>query len=94
MLRRIDESAVLSRLLSWVSTTLAVNRGLPMLAGTAMVVFSFILSGVFLFVITGADDVPDVWLLLCIPATLLHLGVIIGFIGFMMSAPLGSGYRE
>jgi hypothetical protein len=92
--RRLDRSQRLSRLLAWVSTTLAVNRGLPMLAGTVMVFVSWIASGIIIPAIALSSDVADIWLLLCVPAFILHLGIVTAFIGFMMSEPLGRGYKE
>jgi hypothetical protein len=32
--------------------------------------------------------------LLCIPFTLLHLGVLVGFTGTMLAIPLGQGYKD
>jgi hypothetical protein len=92
--RRIDSSQRLARLLSWISTTLAIRRGLPMLLGTILVVISCLVTGVVIPVIALSEEVADIWLLLCIPALILHLGIFIAFIGFMMSEPLGRGYKE
>jgi hypothetical protein len=92
--RRLDSSQRLARLLSWISTTLAINRGLPMLAGTILVVMSCLVTGIVIPIIALTEAVADIWLLLCIPSLILHLGIFIAFIGFMMSEPLGRGYKE
>jgi len=31
---------------------------------------------------------------LCLPAALLHLGVLLGFTGIMLAVPLGQGYKD
>ncbi|HLA42776.1 MAG TPA: hypothetical protein VJZ27_05045 [Aggregatilineales bacterium] len=94
LLRRIDEQAGLARLLSWMSTTLAVNRGLPILGGSVLTVVSCIVTGIVLPVIVNSEKLSTIWLLLCIPAFLLHLAVFMGLTGVMMSAPLGKGFKE
>lgn len=91
---RLDKNPYLARLLAFVSTTLAVQRGLPMLAGTVLVVLSCLASVILLPLVVAITEASGWWLLLLIPALLLHLGVIVAFIGFMMAAPLGKGYHE
>lgn len=94
LLKRLDSNPLLSQALNQMSTTLAIYRGLPMIAGLVCIVLSLILTGIFIPLIALSEQVADIWLLLCVPALLLHLGLIFGFIGFMMSTPLGKGYRE
>ena len=93
-MRFIDRSTVVAGLLNRVSGTLSVKRGLPMLAGTALVVVSCVATGVVIPVIVNSEDLSSIWYLLCIPALILHLGIFTGFLGFMIARPLGKGYRE
>lgn len=94
MFRFLDKNPTLGKILAGISTTLAYQRGLPMVIGTVLVVVSWIVTGIVMIVLVAAADVETVWLLLCLPATLLHLGVLSGFIGMMMAVPLGQGYKE
>lgn len=95
IIRWIDSQKQLSNLLSAISGQLAVNRGFPMIVGTGFVILSlFTTLLVIPFMVLLSDNFDSIMLLLCIPATILHLGIIIAFIGFMMSAPLGKGYKE
>lgn len=94
LLNWVDQNKQLGKLLSAFSALLAVYRGLPMLAGTGLVLLSLIASACLIPLIVNSKDVPDIWLWLCLPALLLHLGIITAFIGFMMSEPLGRGYQE
>jgi hypothetical protein len=93
-MRFIDRNRTLAGLLAWISTTLSVQRGLPMLVGTVLVALSCIVTGVVIPVIISSENLSSIWYLLCAPALILHLGIFIAFIGFMMSAPLGKGFRE
>lgn len=94
MLRFVDRNNFLFRLLTAFSKRLAANRGLPMVAGAALTLISWLVTGIVLIVIVSDASIDSIWLLLCLPATLLHLGVFVGFIGFMLSVPLGPGYKE
>lgn len=94
LVHKIDSSPTLNRLLSGISTWLAIQRGLPMLVGTILVAFSCLVFGVTLPLLVSATDSDTLWVLLCLPLFLLHLGILLAFIGFMMAAPLGKGYRE
>lgn len=93
-MRFIDRSPAIARLLNFTSTMLAVQRGLPMLAGTVLVVVSGIATGIVIPVIISSEGLSSIWYLLCVPALILHLGVFVGFLGFMLAEPLGRGYRE
>lgn len=94
MFRWIDKNQTLAGVLGWVSKTLAYQRGLPMVIGVGLIILSWVVTGIVMLIIVSASGVEDVWLLLCLPATLLHLGVLVGLIGLMMSVPLGQGYKE
>lgn len=92
LLRWVDRNAALNNFLTKLSTMLSINRGLPMLVGTVLVTISLVVSAIVIPVIAFSTD--TIWLLLCLPAAILHLGLIVAFIGFMVSAPLGRGFRE
>jgi hypothetical protein len=94
-MRFIDRNPAVGRLLNWSSAMLAVQPGLPMLGGTVLVVVSCIATGIVIpVIVSSSDEISSIWYLLCIPALILHLGIFVGFLGFMLSAPLGKGYRE
>jgi hypothetical protein len=92
--RRIDTSPRFGGAINWLSSSMAPQRGVPMLVGTVLVALSLVTSGlvIILLVAAGRFGVGLYWL--CIPAVLLHLGVLVGFIGIMLAAPLGQGYRD
>ncbi len=94
LLRRVDASPRFGHVITALSSSIAPKRGVPLLAGTVLVVLSLLASGlvIVLLVESGRFDAGLYWL--CIPAALLHLGVLTGFIGIMVAVPLGQGYRE
>lgn len=94
MSRQLDASPRISRFLRWLSTTLAKYRGLPMLLGTILVVMSCVGFGLVLPVLVSAEKIDSALLWLCIPLGVLHLGIFLGFLGFMLSAPLGEAFRS
>lgn len=94
MLRRIDSSERLSNLLVNLSTSSARLRGLPLLAGTSILLLSFLSFGLVLLSLVLSDNASSAWLWLCLPISLLHLGLVVFFIGVMMAVPLGEGYRD
>lgn len=81
MFRWLDRSRALSQLLDWFSNVLAKQRGLPIIAGIAMVIgaLPFALLNVFV-------DAP---LVEFIAVILHHVGVLIALIGILLSIPLG-----
>lgn len=92
--RRLDSSAALGKLLNSISKNLAAKRGLPLLVGAGLTVVSAIVMLVVMIIITSQPEVGAIWLLLCLPAGLLHLAVFIGFVGTMMLIPLGQSYGD
>lgn len=94
ILRKIDRHPFVGNLLSQSSRFLAVNRGFLMLLGTGLIILSAIATLIVMAIIVGSAEAGMIWLLLCIPAALLHIGLIAGFIGVMMIIPLGQGYEE
>ena len=94
ILKKIDSYAFIGNLLSQSSRFMAVNRGFLMLLGTGLIILSAIATLIVMVVIVSSAEVGMIWLLLCIPAALLYIGLIAGFIGVMMIIPLGQGYEE
>lgn len=94
MLKRLDESGRLSRLLEVFSTALSSRRGLPMLVGFSFIIISFFCMALLLPLLVIADRIPSIWLWLCLPFGLLYAGILLGFLGFMLATPLGEGYQE
>jgi hypothetical protein len=92
--RRIDASERLSVLINSLSSAMATQRGLPILAGTALLVTSLVAHAVVLVILVASDGFDARLYLLCIPFTLLHLGVLVGFTGTMLAIPLGQGYKD
>jgi hypothetical protein len=92
--RRIDASERLSVLINSLSSAMATQRGLPILAGTALLVASLIAHAVVLVILVASDGFDRSLYLLCIPFTLLHVGVLVGFTGTMLAIPLGQGYKD
>lgn len=78
-----DRSLAIKNLIKWLSTTLASRRGLPVLAAIVLTIISFIvhliaaISGNLIVGICGFS--------------LLHLAILIGFLGVLLAEPLGRG---
>lgn len=81
MFRRIDRSTFLSRLLERTSSTLARQRGLPVVIGVLLIAISFILD-----LMNRTAPSTTLGLLWSITH---HLGLIIAFIGLLLIEPLG-----
>ena len=92
--RRIDASERLSVLINSLASAMATQRGLPILAGTALLVASLIAHAVVLVILVASGGFDRSLYLLCIPFALLHLGVLVGFTGTMLAVPLGQGYKD
>jgi hypothetical protein len=92
--RRMDASERLSNLINSLSSAMATQRGLPILVGTALLVASLIAHAVVLVILVASDGFDRSLYLLCIPFTLMHLGVLAGFTGTMLAIPLGQGYKD
>jgi len=94
LLRRVDRSEKLSRLINSLSSSMATQRGFLLMLGTAIVVVSLVAHAVVLAALVSTDDFGQKLYLLCIPFGLLHVGVLIGFTGTMLATPLGQGYKD
>jgi hypothetical protein len=81
--RSFDRSTGIKNLIKWLSTSLATRRGLPVLVAIVLTVVSLIVhliaavSGNLLVTICGF--------------TLLHVAILIGFLGVLLAEPLGRG---
>ncbi len=94
MFGRLDSSTRISRFLEWVSTAMARQRGLPMLIGFVLVILSGFCFGMTMLALVLTDRIASIWLWFCPPLFLLHLGIIVGFLGFMLATPLGEEHRS
>jgi hypothetical protein len=94
MLNRIDASERLSVFLVRISSAMARLRGLPLLAGTGLLILSFLTFGFILLGLVVSDHATSAWLWLCLPITLLHIALFAFFTGVMLSVPLGEGYQD
>jgi len=81
MMRRLDESPFLNRLLQNISTRMAKQRGLPVIIGIAMILISLFVA---LVNVALESKVLDAFYLI------LHDGgIIVALIGLLMVDPLG-----
>ncbi|GAB4553650.1 MAG: hypothetical protein OHK0023_22910 [Anaerolineae bacterium] len=87
ILRHIDKSLVLARLLAWFRRYLPARRGLLTLFAVVLAIVSLVVH--ILFLASG----QNVWLGLC-GFLLLHVAMIMGFLGILLAEALGKGYRE
>jgi len=91
---RLDSSKWLSDLINQISSSMATQRGLLLMIGTALLVVSLLAHGLVIIVLVTLADYNRNLYLLCIPSTILHLGVLAGFTGTMLAIPLGQGYQD
>ena len=81
MFKNIDEAPGLARLLERTSSTLARQRGLPIVIGVVLIAISLLVD-----LLNMAAPSPTLELIWSITH---HLGLIIAFIGLLMVEPLG-----
>lgn len=94
MARVIDSSERLSRLINSLSSSMATQRGLLLVIGTGIVLFSLLAHGVTIILLVATDHFNRALYWLCVPATLLHVGILAGFVGILLAVPLGQGYKS
>lgn len=94
LLRRIDSSARLSHTISELSSSMATQRGLLLLIGMVIVGLSLLVNILVIAALVSAGRFDRSLSWLCLPAVLLHIGVILGFTGIMLAVPLGQGYKD
>lgn len=84
--KHLDESKVLSAILSWFRTKLPARRGLMVLGAIGLAVISLVVHIVYV-------ATANAWIGLC-GFTILHIAVIVGFVGLLLAEALGRGFRE
>ncbi|MDZ4671283.1 MAG: hypothetical protein SH821_10475 [Phototrophicales bacterium] len=81
MLKRIDRSPLLLRLLAWLSNSLAKQRGLLPVIGVSLVIVSLVVQTI--------NVSANSMVLEYIGVLAHHIGVLIALIGILLSNPLG-----
>ena len=94
VLKWVDRSPAIGQLITALSDIFAVQRGLLMIIGTGLVVLSLVMSGVIWIALVSTEQFDSSLYLMCIPSALLHIGVLVGFIGMMLVVPLGQGFKK
>jgi hypothetical protein len=92
--QQLDASSQLSSMVNSLSSSMATQRGLPLLIGTGLLLISLVAHGLVLAIMVSSDEFGRNLYWLCIPFTLLHVGVLAGFTGAMLAIPLGQGYKD
>jgi hypothetical protein len=81
MLKWLDRSPVLAKLLEIVSTAMVRQRGLPVLMGIGLVIVSFVVQALNVFAANTALELIGV--------IALHTGILFALIGLLMAEALG-----
>ena len=79
----LDRLPQIKALIKWLSATLAAQRGLPLIVAIVFTVISLILH---LIAAASGNE-----LVMICGETILHIALLIGFIGVLLAAPLGRG---
>lgn len=81
MFKRLDESPTLSKLLERLSTVMAKQRGLPVIAGIGLVTIGFIIQVINFYAPQFRLELVGI---------IAHgLGVLIALVGLLLADPLG-----
>jgi len=91
---RLDASPRLSNVINSLSSSMATHRGLLLLIGTVLLLLSLVTHAIVLLILVSSEAFGRNLYWLCIPFTLMHVGVLVGFTGAMLATPLGQGYRN
>lgn len=94
LISRLDSSPWLSKRIDTLSSAMATQRGLPIIIGTGLLIASFVAHGIVIVLLVSTEQFGGSLYWLCIPFTLLHLGILAGFTGTMLATPLGQGYKD
>ncbi len=94
LVRRFDTSPRWSQTINCLSSSMATQRGLLLLIGTAIVMVSLLVSALVIVLLVAEGHFGQALYWLCLPAALLHLGILLGFTGIMLAVPLGQGYKD
>lgn len=81
MWKLIDESSFLSRFLERVSSTVAKQRGLPVIIGILLVIISFVVQAVNVYANSQTLELIGV--------IVQHLGLLFALIGLLLAEALG-----
>ncbi len=81
MLRWIDRSQFLSKLIERLSTLMAKRRGLPIVVGIVLVGFSFVLQVLDVYSASQTLQLAGV--------VTHHVGLLLAMIGLLLADPLG-----
>ncbi len=81
MFKRIDRSPGLAKIIVTLSEFMAKRRGLPVVVGIGIVIISFIIQIVDVYV--------DSQLLSLVGVITLYLGILTALIGLLLAEPLG-----
>jgi len=73
---------------------MATQRGLLLLLGTGLLILSLLVHALTVILLVSSESFDRNLYWLCIPSTLFHLGVLVGFTGVMLAVPLGQGYKD
>jgi hypothetical protein len=81
MFKQIDRSPRLAKLIEYMSTLMAKQRGLPVVIGIVLVIVSFVVQAIDVYVQSQ--------LLALIGVATLHIGILAALIGLLLAEPLG-----
>ncbi|MCS6872630.1 MAG: hypothetical protein RML95_12815 [Anaerolineae bacterium] len=87
LLRSLDRALWLANLLNWFRVNIPPRRGVLILLAVLLLMVSLLVHMVYL--VSG----QNLWLGVC-GFSLLHVALIMGFLGVLLSEALGKGYRE
>ena len=93
-IRKFDSSPYLSNLINSLSSSMATQRGLPLVVGTGILILSLFAHWIVLIILVSSESFSRNLYWLCIPFTLMHVGILAGFTGAMLAIPLGQGYKD
>jgi hypothetical protein len=82
LFKRINQSTRLATWIESLSGTMAKRRGLPTMIGVGLIIISFAIRLVDIYV--GSQLLELLWVITH------HLGIIIAFIGLLLVQPLGN----
>lgn len=94
LIKRMDSSSSLSVFINRLSSSMATQRGLLLMIGTGILILSLVVQALVMIILVSTKSFDRDLYLLCIPFTLLHVGVLVGFTGIMLAVPLGQGYKD
>ena len=83
--RRLN--SLVNRSIDWLSNWLSKYRGLPMMAAVGLILINLVL----VVANTLTNDAAPALAFLTSTNCFLHVGLLIGFIGILLSEPLGRG---